>query len=82
MRHTVTLLDLRRLCQSESDVTHGNFIAEAPGRCRHTLRQPGVDFTNILLEDFTGADPKSAKNTDDLTVFFCAFGICANKSFE
>ncbi len=29
-----------------------------------------MDFTNILLEAFTRADPKSVKNTDDLTVFF------------
>jgi len=41
---------------------------------------PGVDFTNILLEAFTHADPKSAKNTVKLSVSFCAFGICPCKS--
>ncbi len=40
----------------------------------------GVDFTNILHAAFTCADPKSIKNTDDLTVFFGAFGICPRKS--
>jgi hypothetical protein len=30
---------------------------------------PGVDFTNILREAFTFADPKSAKNTDNLSGF-------------
>jgi len=29
-----------------------------------------IDFTNILLKDFTFADPKSAKKTDGLTAFF------------
>ncbi len=29
---------------------------------------------------FTHTDPKSAKKTDGLTVFFCAFGICRCKS--
>jgi len=30
----------------------------------------GVDFTNILHEAFTSTDPKSAKKTHSLTVFF------------
>ncbi len=29
----------------------------------------GVNFTNILLAFFTSADPKSVKDTDDLTIF-------------
>jgi len=33
-----------------------------------------VNFTNILLEAFTRADPKSAKKTYDLTVFFVLLG--------
>jgi len=31
---------------------------------------PGDNFTNILLKGFTLADPKSAKKSDRLTVFF------------
>jgi len=38
----------------------------------------GVNFTNILCAAFMRTDPKSAKNTDSLTVFFCTFGICAH----
>jgi len=30
----------------------------------------GVDFVNILPSAFTHADPKRAKKTDGLTVFF------------
>ena len=37
MRHIVTLLDLRRLRQGESDVTHGDLVAETSGRRRHAL---------------------------------------------
>ncbi len=33
----------------------------------------GVDFTNILCTDFTHADPKSAKNTEDL--IDCLFAL-------
>jgi hypothetical protein len=36
---------------------------------------PGFNFINILQEAFKCADPKSTKNTDDLTVFFYTFGI-------
>jgi len=35
---------------------------------------PRVNFTNILLEAFTWADPKSAERTGDLTVFFTILG--------
>jgi len=31
---------------------------------------PRVNFTNILLEAFTCADPKTTKKNDSLTVFF------------
>jgi len=41
---------------------------------------PGLNFINVLRTAFTRADPKSVKDTDDLTVFFCAFGICKRKS--
>jgi len=40
----------------------------------------GVYFTNILRAAFMLADPKSGKKTDSFTVFFCAFGICMDKS--
>ncbi len=40
----------------------------------------GVNFTNILLKAFTCADPKNAVRTDNLTVFFCIFGISLHKS--
>jgi hypothetical protein len=33
-----------------------------------------MDFTNILRAAFTLADPKSAKKTDALTVFFALLG--------
>ncbi len=35
---------------------------------------PGVDFTNILCAAFRHTDPKSAKKTDSLTVFFALLG--------
>jgi len=36
-----------------------------------------VDFTNILLEAFTWEDPKSAKNTVELSVFLALLGsVC------
>jgi len=35
---------------------------------------PGVNFTTILHATFTREDPKSAKNTDDLAVFFVHLG--------
>ncbi len=35
---------------------------------------PGVNFINILQAAFKQADPKSAKNTDGLTVFFVRLG--------
>ncbi len=36
-----------------------------------TICSSGVDFTNVLLEAFKRADPKSAKKlSDDLTVIF------------
>ncbi len=44
------------------------------------LGQPWLIFTNNLHVAFTSANPKIEKKTDSLTVFFCAFGICVNKS--
>ncbi len=35
----------------------------------------GVDLTNILLTAFMHADPKRAKTTDSLTVFFSLLGF-------
>jgi len=35
---------------------------------------PVADFTNALCTVFMHADPKSAKKTDSLTVFFCVLG--------
>jgi hypothetical protein len=35
---------------------------------------PGVNFTNILHAAFTCADPKGAKETDGLNVFFAVLG--------
>ncbi len=40
----------------------------------------GVNFINIPLSAFARPDPESTKKTDNLTVFFCAFGICVCKS--
>jgi len=42
----------------------------------------GVNVTNILRGPFTYVDPKRAKKTVKSSVFFCAFGICAHKSFS
>ncbi len=42
----------------------------------------GVNFTNILQVAFTCPDPKSAKNTVKLSVYFCTFGICVQKSWS
>jgi hypothetical protein len=39
-----------------------------------------VNFTNILREDFTRADPKSAKNTYKLSVFFALLGSACVKA--
>jgi len=39
----------------------------------------GVNLTNVLQAPFEHVDPKSAKDTGDLTAF-CAFGIFLSKS--
>ncbi len=39
-----------------------------------------VNFLNVLRTDFMHADPKSVKDTQDLTVLFYAFGIYERKS--
>jgi len=39
-----------------------------------------VNFTNILVKAFMGADPNSAINTVKPLVFFWAFGIFACKN--
>jgi len=39
--------------------------------------QPRVNFTNVLCAAFTCGDPKIAKKTDGLTVFFALLGsVC------
>ena len=40
----------------------------------------GVNFTNVLQAAFTLADPESTKKLLDLTVIFCAFGVCGRNS--
>jgi len=50
-------------------------------RERERERRARVNFTNISHTAFTLADPKSAKKTVKPSVFFCAFGIFACKSF-
>jgi len=51
-------------------------------RARFTLMKltAGVNFMNVLQAAFVHKDPKSAKRTGKLTVFFCAFRICVHKS--
>jgi len=39
-----------------------------------TTKTPVVNFNNILQAAFTRTDPKSAKKTDNLTVFFAHLG--------
>jgi len=46
------------------------------------LKSSLLNFTNLLHEAFTRTDPKNAKNTVKLSVFFCAFRIYTNKSFR
>jgi len=41
---------------------------------------PGINFTNILFKAFTLKDPKSAKKTDYLTVFFALLGSASVKA--
>jgi hypothetical protein len=40
---------------------------------------PEADFTNILHEPFTCKDPKSAKKSNCLTVFFALMGSASEK---
>jgi len=44
-------------------------------------RSPWFDFANVLWAPFTHEDPKIAKNTDDLNVFFVLLGsVCVKLS--
>jgi len=45
----------------------------------HCIGKTGINFTNILRAAFVCAEPKSAKDTDDLIVF-CAFGSALLKA--
>jgi len=47
---------------------------------REYSNAPGVDYTNILCATFTLADPKSAKKTDGLNVFFELLGSARIKA--
>jgi len=54
-------------------------ILDSFGRKNISIRS---DFTNILREAFTQTDPKSAKKTDGLTVFFVLLGSARIKGFR
>jgi len=41
---------------------------------------PRVNFTDVLLKVFTGADPESAKKTDSFTVSFALLGSALVKA--
>jgi len=41
---------------------------------------PGVNFINVLQAAFERTDPKSAKNTDNLIVFFALLGSASSKA--
>jgi len=46
-----------------------------------TATGPGVNFINVLQAALMLADiSKAQKKIDNLTGFFCAFGICMPKS--
>jgi len=49
---------------------------------RMIISKSGLNFINILRTGFAHADPESVKNTNDLTVFFYAFGIYERKNCE
>jgi len=44
------------------------------------LSWPGVNFINILLKAFTHADPRSAKMTVNVSVFFALLGSVLAKA--
>jgi hypothetical protein len=46
----------------------------------YLLLKAEVNFTNILLKAFNRADPKSAKKTDSLSVFFALLGSAGVKA--
>ncbi len=45
-----------------------------------TFGSARLNFINVLRTAFAPADPESVKDTDDLTVFFYAFGFYECKS--
>jgi hypothetical protein len=51
----------------------GDNVASAPPRLPRIIL---IHYTSSFSND----DPKSAKKANNLTVFFCTFGIYANKS--
>ncbi len=44
------------------------------------VNRPGLNFINVLCTAFTPADPKSIKDTNDLTVFFMLLGSTCTKA--
>jgi len=50
---------------------------------RRTLMKlsPGVNFFNVLRTAFTSAGPEIAQKHSQVVSLFCAFGICACKSY-
>jgi hypothetical protein len=47
---------------------------------KHATWRSGVDFINVLQADFMCADPKSAKKTVKLSVFFALLGSVFTKA--
>ncbi len=49
--------------------------------CRTLMKlTPGLNFINVLCTASTPADPKSVKDTNDLTVFFTLSGSTSTKA--
>jgi len=75
------LILIKRLSNTNPiGLTNRSLDIDQVPRCL-VLPFPGVNFTNILQEAFMHADPKSAKKTAGLTVFFGAFEKETYKSF-
>jgi len=67
---------MRKKRQS-SQHCHFTLLGSASVKVVHIMLMkstPGVDLTSILREAFMCADPKSAKNTVKLSVFFALLG--------
>jgi len=76
MQHLDT--DNDKEISSEEALAKSNlFLKSQVGFYKNILRS-GLDFTNILRAAFMHTDSKSAKDIDNLTVFF-TFEICVPK---